>query len=235
MENYSDIIRQIISVGVPVETIVVLLMIPILASVIAITRHIVGFSTAGFYISMLFGLSFYFIGKDDFKGLVYGVPVSIIILLLSVIFRSATKKLRFHYLPRISLLISFLSISALAGVSVIAALTDGQVSLYNVFPVVVLIILAERYISILVRKNPQVVTMRFAESIVFGSLSYLVLSWKWLQNLLLQSPEVVLIPIFISLLVAGTSQLRLTEFLRFKEVYKEKAPELEEKDRSEES
>lgn len=227
MVQYSQIIQQIMSVGVPSETITILLMIPILASLIAITRHVIGFSTAGFYISMLFGLCFYYIGNRDFKGLLYGLPVAALILLLSVIFRSATKTLRFHYLPRISLLISFLAIAALVGVSVMAAITHGQVSLYNVFPVAVLIILAERYISILVRKNPQVVTWRFAESIIFGSISYLVLTWEWLRNLLLESPGLVIIPIFISLLVAGSSQLRLTEYIRFKEVFKEKAPEIE--------
>lgn len=225
----NQILQDIINSGLPQETVVLLLLVPVIACLVAIFRHVIGLSTSGFYFSMLFALSMYFIGDEGFKGILYGVPAIAAVLVLAYLFRAITKSWRVHYLPRMALLVSAISIIALITVSALSYFSAGEIAFHRVFPLLVIIILSERFASMLIRKNEQTVAIRMAEATLFGVLAYLVLASDFVENLVLNNPEVILIVLLINILVATSSQLRLSEFIRFRQIIKEYNRNLENK------
>ena len=103
MEFFQEIIVQAVASGVSEKTIVLFLLLPLVASLVGAFRHLIGFRGLGIFIPTALALVFYS------TGIGVGLLLFAAILLSAMTARRLLKRLRIHYLPRMALLLWFVS------------------------------------------------------------------------------------------------------------------------------
>jgi hypothetical protein len=208
-------IRSAVGAGVPANTIVLLLLLPIVALVIAVTRNIVGIR--GFGIFLPASLSVVFVAIGPFLGIGLFLLIVAISTAVRIILRKF--KIKLLYLPRMALIFWAVVIGVL-GILFLAPVIKWQ-SLTNVsiFAVLILILLAEDFIRVQLGKSVKTAVSLTSETLIIALVSYAFMTFKPLQNYVLLNPEISLVSVgILDFLLAKYSGLRLMEIWRFRKL-----------------
>lgn len=213
MDIFQPLIAQAIANGVSEETIVLLLLLPLVASIVAAARHLIGFRGFGILIPMVIAVAFVATGIGT------GILLFLAILAVATLSRRGLRKLRLHYLPRMALLFWFVSLAVLGLIITAPYLRLGQLTVISIFPIVILILMAEEFIAVQIRKSFREAARLTMETIILAFVGYLIFSLDFLRDFALDYPHwVILIPLFLNIWVGRFTGLRLLEFWRFRKL-----------------
>jgi hypothetical protein len=198
--------------GVPANTVILILLLPILASIAAFIRHVIGLPVLGIIVPVALSITLVA------TGLTTGAILLTTILLGTIFIRMLLKPLRIMHMPKMSL--SILLVSGLVFVTLIFGALNGLlvVKQLSIFPVLLLILLSERFLAVQInRKNREtlVITLTNLFLGVFGSL---LLSSQMVRETVVLYPELILLLIPVNVLIGRYFGLRLTEYFRFKTI-----------------
>ncbi|MEK7497364.1 MAG: 7TM domain-containing protein, partial [Patescibacteria group bacterium] len=208
-------IRNAIDVGVPTNTIVLLLLLPVVAFIIAASRHLVGLR--GFGIFLPAALSVVFVAT----GPVVGIALFLGIVFLSVATRFILNKLqlRLQYLPRMAFILWVVAVGVLGVLFAAPIIKRPEITSVSIFPVLILVLLSEDFTRVQIGKSIKVALNLTAETLILALISYFFLTLKLLQNYALLNPEVTLIAVAIADVFLGRFiGLRLLEYWRFRKL-----------------
>ena len=208
----SYLVNFMIAQGIPSNTIVLLLMLPVIATIIALLKQVIGITTFGLYTPAIITLSFLAL------GLKFGLTILIIILATGAILRKALERMRLLHIPRIAILFTIstfilllmLAFGTYAGVRELATIA--------VFPMLIMTTLAEKFVSAQSGKGVYAAILLMIETTVVSLICYWVVEWQYLQNLMLSYPEILLLLIVVNLALGRWTGLRIFEYIRFREV-----------------
>ncbi|MFH1671184.1 MAG: 7TM domain-containing protein [Candidatus Portnoybacteria bacterium] len=213
--NIFSITQHLVSQGIPEETLVLLLMLPIVATIIVFARQVIGIKGFGIYTPTLIAFSFLV------TGLKYGLILFAIILLVGTLTRLVVKKFRLLYLPRMAIILTVASIAVLASLYLNQYFSLTQFSLSSVFVVLIMIALTEKFIAVQIERGGRSAGILTSETIILSVISYWVISWSSLENLILSYPLLIIAGcIGLNILLGKWTGLRLNEYFRFREVIK---------------
>ncbi len=213
MNVFQFLIAQAIANGVSEETIVLLLLLPLVVSIVAAARHLVGFRGFGILIPMAMAVTFVA------SGIGTGILVFLTILTIATLIRRVLEKFRLHYLPRMALLLWFVNLGILCLIFAAPYLGWDQLATISIFPIVILILMAEEFIAVQIRKSFREAARLTVETIILAFVGYLVFSLDFLRNFALNYPHwVILIPLVFNIWVGRFTGLRLLEYWRFRKI-----------------
>ncbi len=204
-----------ISQGVPQETVVLLLMLPIVATIIAFSRQIIGIKGFGIYTPLI--ISFAFLAT----GLKYGLAIFIAILLVGTLVRLLVKKFRLLYLPRMAIVLILVALTIL--IVFLEGAYSGRHGLISasIFAILIMITLVEKFIATQINQGAKRTIIITSETLILSIICYWVASWLWLQNMVLAYPlSIILGSIIVNILLGKWTGLRLSEYFRFQKVIK---------------
>lgn len=210
MPNLFD---YMINNGVPKETIILLLMLPIVATLIVAIRQIIGIKAFGIYTPLIITFAFF----DT--GLKYGLAIFITILLVGTLVRFLLRHLRMLYLPRMGIVLTVIALA------IFIILLEGAFSKrtvfigISIFPILIMITLAEKFITAQIEKGWRTAIVLSLETMVISIAGYCFVKWFWLQELIFLYPQIILLTLVVNLLLGRWSGLRLTEYFRFKVLF----------------
>lgn len=208
-------IKNAVNSGVPANTIVLLLLLPIIATVIAATRTIIGIRGFGIFLPAALSITFVAIGP------VVGILLFVAIVIISTIVRMITRKLKLklQYLPRMALILWFVSFGVL-GILFSAPVIKYQPLLnVSIFPVLVLTLLVEDFTKIQLGKSLKTAFTLTTQTLILSLISYLFLTYAPFQKLVLLNPETALVSTFvIDILLGKYLGLRVMEYIRFRKL-----------------
>jgi hypothetical protein len=208
-------IRQAVDQGVPPNTIVLLLMFPAVAGLVAIARQVVGIKGFGIYLPALMAVALLSMGLVTGLGLFLGV---VIVAMLS---RRMLKWLKLQYLPRMALMIWVLSMVVLGVLMMAPNLKLMELVNIGVFPILLVILLTEDFVGMQSRRGVKEAIKQLLQTMFLAIVSYFLLSWSWLQEWVLVRPEMSTLIMVAMLVVVGKySGLRLLEYRRFRRLFK---------------
>lgn len=205
-------INQMAKHGVSSQNIWLILSLCLIATIVVISRQMIGLHTIGFYIPTLLAVSFSMTGLV--KGLLYFAIIFIFIFLVRLI----TKRLAMFFIPKLGLLIIVVSLGVFATMSALAYIGLGDFLNVPVMPLLVMIMLSERFLSIHFEfgsKQAWYITM---ETILLSVFAYLIVSWQALRLFILAYPEFILLTVVLVLFFGKWTGLRLLEYSRFSKV-----------------
>ena len=210
----SYTINYLINRGVSTDNIILMLMLPIIATIVAFSRQFLGIKTFGIYTPTIITLSLIA------TGLKYGLTIFLVILISATLARFLLKRFRLLYLPRMAIVLSIVAFTILA-MFVVGATTNrtGIIGL-SILPILVLIILAEKFIAVQMEKGPRTAVILSLETILVSVACYYVASWDFLTTLILAYPESLLLTFLINILMGKWVGLRISEYIRFREINK---------------
>lgn len=208
-------IRGAVSAGVPANTIVLLLLLPIVTFVIAFSRNIVGIRGFGIFLPAALAVTFVATGP------VVGIGLFLVIVLVSTAVRMILRKLKIklQYLPRMSLILWAVVIGVLGVLFTAPLLRFPGLANVSIFAVLILVLLAEDFIRVQLGKSVKTALGLTTETLILALISYLFLTLGALQKFVLLNPEVTLLAVgILDFALAKYSGLRLMEIYRFRKL-----------------
>lgn len=211
--------------GVGIDSIVLLLLLPIAATLIGMARHLIGFRSLGIYLSIVLVFIFYQLGSiagtaysDPITGLKYGIFLVIVIFLSSALSYKLVKKIAIHYYPKLSIILVNVVLVLLLMIFVFGLLNINYIIKLNTFTLILIAGISEKYISILTRKRLNATLIITGESLAEAILCYLIISFNPLIDFIIHYPYAILLLFPINYIVGKFSGLRLSEYFRFKKI-----------------
>jgi hypothetical protein len=171
-------IRNAVEAGVPPNTIVLLLLLPVVAAVIAAARHLIGIR--GFGIFLPAALSIVFVAT----GPIVGIILFLVIVTVSTVARMTLRKLKIklQYLPKMALLLWFVVLGVLGVLFTAPIVQHPDLANVSIFPVLVLVLLAEDFTRIQAGKSVKTAVNLATETLILSLASYLFLTLGPLQE-----------------------------------------------------
>lgn len=208
----SYIVNGLVHVGVPLSSVVLVLMLPVIATLIAFSRQIIGVKAFGIFTPTVVTLSFIALGLRS------GLIVFIGILIAATFSRLLIRRFRLQYLPRMALVLTIVACSILLLFWIGGIAGEVHIVGSAVFPILILASLAEQFVDAQTRLGSKTAARLVAETLALAIVSTLVVQWNILRSFIVGYPEAVLITIPINIALGRWSGLRLTEYFRFRDL-----------------
>lgn len=208
-------IRGAVEAGVPTDTLVLLLLLPLVAAIIAAARHMVGLR--GFGIFLPAALSVVFVAT----GPVVGIGLFLIILLVSTFARVVLRKLKIklQYLPRMALILWVVVFGVLGVLFAAPVLPAPDIASVSIFPVLILVLLAEDFTRVQLGKSARTAVNLTSETLILALISFAFLTLEPLKAFALLNPEAMLAVVALfDFLVGKYVGLRFLEAWRFRKL-----------------
>jgi len=208
-------IRGAVDAGVPPNTIVLLLLLPLIAAVIAAARHVVGLRGFGIFLPASLAVVFVAIGP------IIGIGLFILIVIASTLFRLFLRKvrIRLQYLPRMALILWVVCVSVLGLLFMAPVFRSSNIANVSIFPVLILALLAEDFSKIQIGKSARTAIGHATETIILSLVSYFFLTLEPLQHFALLNPEWLLVLVALGDVILGKYVgLRFIEYWRYRKL-----------------
>jgi len=209
-------IRFAVREGVPANTIVLVLLFPLVAALIAASRHVIGLRGFGIYIPAV--LSVALVSTGIFEGIMMFVGI----ILTALVAKHFIAKLKLSYLPRTGLLLWTISLGIFATLVLAPLLNLISTISVNIFPILILVLLAENFLDAQTRTKQSEAIALTLETLGLALVSGLILKWEPLQQLVLLEPELMFIgTAALNIIIGKFVGLRLSERMRFRSIIEE--------------
>ncbi len=217
----SRIVNYFVLNGVPASSIYLILAFPFIAFIIAFFRQIVGVAAFGVYAPAITALAFITLGVS------FGLIIFFVVIAVSYIIRRIFSKVEILYIPRVSLLLSLISLSFLV-ISWFAIYLGSKVSLaLAIFPMLVMSTISEKFISAQSEQGLKGALFGALQTVLMATISYFVVVWQPMVDLINGFPEVVILPLIGEIIVGRFTGLRLAEYFRFRSLLMDSSEEEE--------
>jgi hypothetical protein len=206
-------IRAGVAQGMSANTLVLILMFPLVTALIAASRHLLGLQGFGIFTPAIVAVGFLA------TGLVTGILLFLIIIAAATLGRMAISKLRLAYMPRTSLLLWLVSLTVLVTLLISPYLNFQELSRLSIFPILMMVLLAETFMEVQNKRSfGQAVEMTL-ETLLMAAICYFVMNLEMVQKFILLNPELMLLLIAVFNVFLGKySGLRLFEYWRFRKM-----------------
>lgn len=214
MPNINPIVSYFVEQGVPLVTVTLLLMFPIIATLIAFLRQVAGIKAFGIYTPSI--IIFAFLAT----GIKYGIALFVSVILVGMLVRILIKKFRILYLPRVAITLSIVAIAVLILLAIGGSFQRTGLAAVSIFPLLIMITLVEKFIATQIEKGDKTAFLLAVETLGIAILGYYLLKWPFLVNLVISYPWIILLTIPINIALGKWAGLRVSEYFRFREVFK---------------
>jgi len=218
-------VNYLIDSGIPANTVILILMLPVIATIVSFMKQVVGLTTFGIYTPSIITLTFWIL------GLKVGLLTLLIIFLVGTGSRYALKRLRLLYIPKMAIVLTMvaLAIFAMLIISIKFSLFDAQFFALSIFPMLILSTLTEKFINVQSAEGFKKAIILTLETVFVAIVAYVVIGgeidlflvkmkFTFLQSMMLSYPEIILLIILINIFLGRWAGLRLVERIRFREV-----------------
>lgn len=213
MSNTSPLIDFFITQGVPYETVILILMLPVIATFIAFLRQIVGIKAFGIYTPLLVTFAFLAI-----NGLKYGVAIFIAVILIGMLMRFMLKPFRLLYLPRVAITLTIVALLILLVLGFGGNMRRTGLASVSIFPILIMITLVEKFVAVQIEKGNKTAMILALETLLISVAGFYIATWPTLVAFLAATPWLVLVTLPINLFLGKWTGLRFSEYMRFRKI-----------------
>lgn len=205
-------IQYAINAGVPTNTIVLILLLPLLATIVVAFRYIIGLSGIGLLVPI--ALSITFIGTDVTPGFIMLAAI----IVASIVSRFLLKRLPIMQMPKVALSMLMVSICLLAALTISSIYGIIDVRSISIFPILLFILLSDRIMTIFLEREFIETVQTTIITLFLAILGFLLLTWTQLRFFILVYPESILLLIPINIMIGRYFGLRMVEYIRFQPI-----------------
>lgn len=198
--------------GVPRDTLVTLLMFPIVATLIVAARQIVGIKSFGIYTPLIITFAFL---EIDIK---YGAAIFVTSLIVATMLRFMLRKLRMLYLPKMALILSITALTMF--VILIEAVFSARTVVANlsVYQMLIIITLVEKFINVQIEKGYRTALILATETLALSSVGYFIVATPEVQEFIFRNPAIIIVFFFLIIFLGRYEGLRVSEYIRFRKL-----------------
>lgn len=209
----SFLVNAMLVRGVPTQTVILLLVLPVIATILAFFKQIVGITTFGLYTPSIVALSFLSLGWQ------VGVTFLFFILVTGYATRAIMSRWRLLYIPKVAIILTVVSLTLLVLMGM-SAFFGVSFSRETVFILLVMSTLSESFLTLKTEEGWYAALLGIGETIVVALFCVFLVQWAAFQAVLLAYPELILLTIILNAFLGRWTGLRLVEYFRFREVFR---------------
>lgn len=223
----SHFVNILINNGIPDNTIALILLLPLIATVVAFMKQVVGINTFGIYTPSIITLSFLII------GIYAGLLTLVVAVLIGALSRPVLKKVHMLFFPKMAIVITIISLALFLTIisGIYLSLFNAEFLSIAIFPMLILSTLVENFISVKTEKGLYSATVLMASTILTASIAYFIVGgeinlglmdfkFEFIKNTIMTYPESIFLLIVINIFLGKWSGLRLFERIRFREIFR---------------
>ncbi len=213
----NQFIQLALANSVPLDTLILVLILPIIVTLIAFFRQVIGIKAFGIYTPAI--ITFAFLATNQLK---YGITIFITVIVVGTLARFILKRIRLLYLPRVAIMITIVGFSILFLLFIGGTYDRTGLASVSIFPILIMITLVEKFVAVQIEKGGRTAILLAAETLIISIIGYYIASWPAMIGLVLNHPWVILFTIPINVLLGKWTGLRLSEYFRFRQIIKSK-------------
>ncbi len=203
-------VQKAIALGIPANTIVLILLIPVIATLVAFVRVVIGLPSLEMLVPIV--LSFAFVAV----GITAGIIILSAVVLASFVSRTLLRHVPIMYFPKRSLSHLFLAIFVFGALTIAIILDIESIRNLSIFPVLILTLLGDSIVSVQLHKTVRETIVITSVTIGLGLLGFLFATSIAVRDLIIVWPELVLLTVPVNLALGRYFGLRLSEVMRFR-------------------
>ena len=209
-------IERAVGKGVPANTLVLVILFPLAVTLVAASRHLIGIRGTGILTPALLSVAFLA------TGIWAGVILFGLILAVTILSRSLLKNFRLQYLPRVALLLWFVSAGVLAVLFGAGEWGYDNLTSIGIFPILILMLLSETFIDLQSGRSAGEARTLIIQTVGLAIITSLILGWEMVQRAVILWPEVIFFGLaVIDIFMGKYTGLRLSEYLLFGRIVKD--------------
>jgi hypothetical protein len=205
-------VQEAVRVGIPANTIFLILLTPFLAFFVSFVRVVIGLPTLDMLVPI--ALAFALVAV----GITVGLLVLAAILIASYLSKVSLSKMRIMFYPKRSLSMIFLALAVFAALTLGVVLEFEQILNVSIFPILVLMLLGDMIVSVQLHKSSTETFVITGTTIFIGLVGYVTATSTMIQNMVILYPEIILLVIPANIIVGRYFGLRVLEVFRFNKV-----------------
>ena len=209
----STLVNYMLTHGVPSETVLLLLMLPVIATILTFLKQVIGITTFGLYTPSIIALSFMALGWH------VGLLFFFFILGTSYATRECMRRWRLLYIPRVAIILTVVSFSLLILIA-LGAFFGVTPSRGTIFILLIMSTLAESFLNLKTEEGWRAACIGIGETLLAAILCVALIQWPPFQTLILAYPETILATLLINAFLGKWTGLRLIEYFRFRAVFR---------------
>lgn len=219
MDIISNTLTQ--NFELPYHTLILILSFPIITTIIGFIRYYLGIKTLGIYPHIMIIYSLYFFAQstltstDFLKGLKYELLFIFAAVVSITIAKYAFDSLNLHIISKKNLILTIGVLGILLGMILSSILEKKTIVKVDFIGIIGILIVAESYLTLSIKKGVQSSLRRLVSTIVICSLIAFLISNDTYQSILVANTWIVVIFIFLNIFIGRYTGLRLSEVIRF--------------------
>lgn len=209
----SALVNAMLVRGVPSQTVILLLVLPVIATILAFLKQVVGITTFGLYTPSIIALSFLALGWQ------MGIVFLVAILLVGYGARRLMRGWRILYVPKVAIILTVVSVALLVLMS-FGAMLGMTFTRETIFLLLIMSTLAESFLNLKTEQGLPSAMLAIGETVLAALLCVFLVQWGPFQSMLLAYPELLLLTVLANVLLGRWTGLRLFEYFRFRDVFR---------------
>lgn len=217
LNTFKVAINWAVNKGVSTNTMVLLLLLPLIATLVSFLHYVVGLSGYGIFMPTMIAVAF--LATGIFGGLI----LFSLILLISLVSNMILRKFKLHFWPARSISLVFISIGTFVLMVLSSFVSWIDISKISIFPILFMVLLTEEFTRTQLAKSKKEAKKLTIGTMVLAITGAGVMNFSAVQEAVLRYPDaVILIVLVINLLVGNYTGIRLSEIGRFKKAIRER-------------
>lgn len=222
---FSYFIDYLVNQGIPDNTILLLLLLPVIATTIALFKQVIGLSTMGIYMPSIITMAFLIL------GIKFGLITFLFIIATGVIAHKILDPLKLLYVPKMALVITTVSIGLFLLITLTVYLKFFAIEFISltIFPVLIMGTLTERFARLTSTNGFKGSLFILGETLFVCIFTYVItggaidlyfinIQFSWLRNVVLNHPEIIVLIIALNAYLGKWTGLQVTEILKFRHI-----------------
>ena len=184
-------VRYAVDKGVPANTIVLILLLPLIGALVGLLQYFVGLSGFSTFMPAMIAVTFLA------TGIAGGLILFGVILIATLFSGKILRRFRLYYWPRRSITLMIVSLIAFIVLALSPSLGLLDLTQISIFPILFLILLAEEFTRVQVGKSKKSAVSLTIGTLVVSILGASLMSWEYLQKLVLLNPEISFLVVLV--------------------------------------
>lgn len=203
--------------GVPANTVVLLLLLPLIATLVSVLHYWVGLSGYGIFMPTMIAVAFLA------TGVVGGLVLFGMILTISLLSNLVLKRYKLHFWPSRSINLMFISLGTFGLMVISTYVPIIDLSKVSIFPILFMILLSEEFVRTQLAKSRSEAKRLMAGTLILAVVGAGIMNIKLIQEIVLSNPGwSMLLVLIVNIMVGNYSGIRLSEIKRFKKAIRNK-------------
>ena len=213
-EAVSDTMIKVSESNVPLETLKLILLLPFAATIVAISRNIIGMKTYGVFGPAIMSTAFLS------SGLVVGLMLFTVLLVTGVFSRRVIERMNLMMVPRLAILLTMCCMVMAAVIAIGIKMDTQYLARLTVFPLIIMAMIIENFMKTTAEKGVSDALKICFSTVIVSIACFIAISNPTLQVIVMTRPEILLLVVGLNIWIGKWKGLRLVECLRFSKIMK---------------